>query len=117
MSTVKSYVKQVLAQLTGDQNAVVAERNYRTAKASVKGQVAALEARLVKEETAVEKANEDLFKAKYPTTEISDGEYYLENIVSAQETADYAQAKLDSTNKSIEFFKNLSEEFEVEATA
>lgn len=117
MSTIKSYIKQVLAQLKGDQDAVTAEQNYRTAKATVKGQLAALEAKLVKEEIAVDKAKENLIKAKYPTTPIQDGELYLANIQSAQHRLDSAESNLADTKHSIQYFEELAEEFDKDEAA
>lgn len=111
MSTIKSFVRLVLAQLTGDQDTVIAERNHRIAKASVKGQLAALEGKKIKQETIVERAKETLLKAKYPTTEINDGEYYLAIIKSAQYDLDIAEEALADTNHSITYFEELAEEF------
>lgn len=112
MSTIKSYVKLVLAQLTGDQNTIVAERNYLTAKATIKGQVAALEAERVKLENAVDDATETLHKAKYPTTKITNGEEYLDNIQNAQASLSHYQGQLDDNTHSIEYFTKLQEEFD-----
>jgi len=117
MKTMKSYVKQVLAQLTGDQNTVVAEKNYRKASSAVKGQIASLEAKLVDDEQSLENAQEALNKAKYPTFEVSDQKGYVQNVVRATEAVEANQATLDSTKKSIEFFKSLLTEFDEEKEA
>lgn len=116
MSVVKSYVKQVLAKLTGDQNQVVAEKNYRKAVAAVKGQIAALEAKIVEDEGNLEDAKEALANAKYPTEEIKGGSSsFISNIVRHQENVNSAQYMLDQTQKSLDFNKALLVEFEAEA--
>lgn len=111
-TTVKSFVKEVLARFKGDDNEVVAQRNYRLANAAVKGQLSTLEGKKVKAEVNVETAKEKLDAAKYPTSLIEDGSDYIRNIVRNQESLDEAKEKLETINESIKYFQGLSTEFD-----
>jgi prefoldin subunit 5 len=112
VATVKSYVKQVIAKLKGDESEVVAEKNFRKAVSSVKQQIGGLENKQVDLESSLEEAQERLDNAKYPTTLISNSQSFTQSIATAQERVDNAQAELDATKKSITFFKGLLTEFE-----
>lgn len=114
MTKVKSYVKQVLAQLTGDQDKVVAEKNYRKASAAVKGQVAALEGKLVDLSMKVEEKEEILNSTKYPTTPIGDAGTYCSRVKNAQDNLDSANEELEAAKESKAYFESLLDEFEKE---
>ena len=108
---VTSFVKEVMARLTGNDDQVIAEKNYRLANASVKGQLSSLEGKLVKSEIELESAIEALSATKYPTTLIADSSSYVRNIRSKQESVDTAQEELQSIKESIEYFNGLYLEF------
>lgn len=112
VTTAKSYVKQIIARLKGDESQVVAEKNFRKAVSSVKQQIGALENKEVDLDTQLDEANEKLSDAKYPTSLITNTQSYTQGIATAQERVDNAQAELDTTKKSISFFKALLTEFE-----
>ena len=114
MSAVKSYVKEVLARLTGDQSEVVAQKNYRKAVAGVKGQLAALESERIEAEMKLETAQEALHNAKYPTTLIGSVEAYYNSIVDAQEDVEEAEEVVASIDAAISTAKSLQTEFEKE---
>lgn len=107
----KSFVKQVLAAMKGDNDKVIAERNYRKANSAVKGQLSSLESKKVDAEVDLDEAKDALVAAKYPITLIKDNATYIRTIVKRQEDVDSAQEKLDSINESSTFFKELSDEF------
>lgn len=112
MSTkLESFVKEVMARLKGDDDKVVAERNHRLANAAVKGQLSSLDGKLVEAEVSLEKANEELKAAKYPTTLISDSSSYIRNIDAKQQKADEALEELEDIQSSIEYFNGLYKEF------
>lgn len=106
-----SFVKEVMARLQGDDDKVVAERNYRLANAAVKGQLSSLDGKQVEAEVTLESAKEKLNSAKYPTTLISNSSDYIRSISRAQDQVDEAQEELNNVNSSIEYFKGLYEEF------
>lgn len=116
LKTMNSFVKQVLAQLTGDQDTAVAQRNYRTSKALVRGQISALETLKIRQEVAVEKAEETLVKTKYPKLPVND-DNYIANVEEAQSHLDCLKDELNDTNHSIEYFEALLVEFDKEVEA
>lgn len=117
MSTVKSFLKETLARITGDKDTVVAEKNFRKCTAAIKGQLSALESQLVNVEDDLDTANERLNTVKYPTTLTSGGEDYIEQLVSAQESVEYQEDRLKDIKASIEFFKKTLEEYNTEVEA
>lgn len=114
---IKSYLKETLARITGDKDEVIAQRNYRKASASIKGQLAALESKLVNDEEAVQEANEALNKAMYPTELITDQQEYASNLAYHNESVQDAQDQLETTKASIEFYKKVLVDFEEEVEA
>jgi hypothetical protein len=85
MSTVSKFVQATIAFLTGDSDTATALKNERLAKASINGQLSALQGSLVNVEVEVENAKENLIKAIYPTTLISNQQGYYNNVIGAQE--------------------------------
>ena len=101
------FVKATVAFLTGDSDTTLALKNERLAKASIKGQLSALEGQLVTNEVKVENAKEALEKATHPTTLISDQERYVKNILDAEETLRAAKETLESTQSTIDYLNTL----------
>lgn len=114
MSVVKSYIKETLARLTGDQDTVIAEKNFRKNSAAVRGQIAALEAQLVNAEDGLDTAKEALMTTKYPTTLSTGGQSYISAIARANEAVELKQAEVDQIKASIKFNQDLLEEFNKE---
>jgi hypothetical protein len=114
MSNFKSFVREVTARLKGDEAGVVAAKNARKAESALKGQIAALEAKLVDDESTVEDRKEALQNAKFPTTPITDNQNYIQNIRRAQEGVDSAEETVADTKFSIEYFQGLLVEFDKE---
>lgn len=119
MSNVKSYVKQVLAKLTGDQDKVVAEKNYRKATSAMRGQIAAMESKIVDAEEDTHTKKEALDNVKYPVKAISElygsQERYVEAIVEAQDELTQSESNLQELKDSKTYYENLLKEFEAEA--
>jgi hypothetical protein len=113
----KSYVKEFLARVAGDQDAVLAEKNYRQAASALKLQLSKLEAKRIDDEDAVETAFEKLNEAKYQTKLISDRTGYITGLKTAKDNLTKAQAELDATKEAIYFFSNIQGEFDVEVEA
>lgn len=108
---VKSFVTETLARLKGDNDKVIAERNYRKANSAVKGQLSSLESKKVDAEVSLEEAVEKLNSAKYPTSLIKDNSEYIRSIANRQDKVNEAKDNLEDINKSIEYFQNLYGEF------
>jgi len=113
-ATITNFVKQVKAQLTGDQNEVVALKNARKADSAVNGQLAALKSRLVDLEGTLEDKQEALHLVKFPKDLITNNQSFIRNIQEAQEALDDALTALLDVKDSIEYFENLATEYSQE---
>lgn len=109
-SELSKFVAATIAFITGDTDTMVALKNERLAKASIKGQLSALEGSLVNAEVEVETAKDNLEKAIYPTYLITNQQAYYENIVDAQNQLDFAEQNLEDIIASIEYANNLLKE-------
>lgn len=107
MNKITNFLRQVTARFKGDADALIASKNERKGESAIKGQLAALEAKRVDDESRVEDAKEAYKNALYPTVLISDNQAYVKGIVYAKEGVDNAESALASTTESIEFFKGL----------
>lgn len=100
--------------MAGDEAGVISAKNSRKAESAIKGQLAALEAKLVDEESNVEDAQSALEDAIFPTKLISDNGAYNTSVRKAQEYLDETTKRLDDTKYSIEYntklLKKISEE-------
>ncbi len=104
---VSKFVAATIAFLTGDTDTATALKNERLAKASIKGQLSALEGALVEAEVNVDNAKEKLIKAIYPTELIQSQSGYYKNVVGSQEALNYAEEKLKDIQESIAYAKGL----------
>jgi hypothetical protein len=107
MSKISSYLREITARIKGDEAGKVAAQNERKANSAIKGQLAALNAKIVDDENNVEDKQESYNNALYPTTKITDNQAYVRNLVYAKEALDGAKSSLESTKKSIAFFDAL----------
>ena len=101
MSTLSSYMKEALAIIKGDTAEAIAAKNERKGKSAFDSQIAALKAKLVDDESAVEDAQERLKEAYYPSHIISDAKYYVQNVVEREEALEYAKSCKKQTEDSI----------------
>jgi len=111
MNKISNFAKEVLSKLKGDEKGVIAAKNERKANSALNGQLAALKAKQVDDESSLEDAQEGLKNAKYPTSLITDNKYYVDDIKSAQMRVDSVQQTLDDTKASIEFYEKLLVEY------
>jgi hypothetical protein len=111
----KSFLKEVIARVKGDQAEVVAQKNYRKATSAINSQLATLKAKEVDDEAAVDQAKENLDNAKFPTTLISDNKYYVGDIKKQFDALEQAKETLTATRDSIKYFESLLVEFDVES--
>ena len=101
------FVAEVVARLTGDTDTVTALKNERLAKASIKGQISALEGALVNAEVEVSNAEDKLFNAIYPTILIANQAGYYKTIIGAKEQLKEAEEVLSNTKESIAYAEEL----------
>jgi len=104
---ISKFAARVLAFITGDKDAILAARNEKLAKASINGQISALESSKINAEIALDTAKENLEKAIYPSVLIANQEGYYNNVIGCQEALLDAQEAFDNINKSIAFAKDL----------
>lgn len=107
MSKVSNFIKEVTARLKGDEAGVVAAKVERKALSAINGQLAALKAKLVDDETAVEDAQEALNNAIFPTAVFTNNQDYIVNIKRMQDILDSCVDQLYSTKASIDYFEEL----------
>lgn len=110
----KSYVKETLARLTGDNNEVVAQKNYRKATSILNGQIAALKAKQVDAEGVLEEAEEQLKSAKFPAELITRGDSYIATLNNRKEQVAVAKQDLEDVKSSIAEAEKTLNEFETE---
>lgn len=114
MKAMKSYVKETLARLSGDNNAVVAQKNYRKATSILNGQIAALKAKQVDAEGVVEDAEENLKGAKFPSSLITNSGSYMSGLNASKERFAEAKQALEDVKTSIKEAETTLAEFEAE---
>lgn len=102
-----SFAKQIVARAKGDDVEALANKNERKARAAFNSQIAALESKIVDDQSAVEDTKEAYDNAIYPTEPITNNTFYIKSIVSAKEAVDNAEANLKSTEESLAFYKKL----------
>lgn len=106
---VKNFVDQVIAYLKGDEDKTIALKNARKAQAAVKGQISALESRLVDEEDNLVEATEAAEIAMYPKVAIGSGaeasRNYVDGLISSSEAVEDAEEAIDCTKETIKFLK------------
>ena len=111
MSKLTSYAKEIKALLTGNEADMIAAQNERKALSAVNGNIAAIEAKLVDQEESVRDAEESLKLSKYPKVKITDNAAYIQGIRNAQKCLTNAQDTLEDTKKSLQYWKDLKEDY------
>ncbi len=101
------FFKEVLARVKGDDAEATAAKVARKAISAITAQISAQKAQLVDDEQAVEDSVEKFNNVLYPSHVPSDNKRYCAAVADAQASVDSAQAKLESTQKSIKFFESL----------
>jgi hypothetical protein len=99
--------KEIVARIKGDDAEATAAKVARKAISAFNAQIAAQEAKLVDDQTAVENAETALEDAIYVKEVPTDNKAYCQTIVFAQSRLDNANATLKSTEESITYFKGL----------
>lgn len=108
---VTNFVKTVIARLKGDDAEILALKIERKANSALKGQLAALEAKVVDLENIVADKEDALQNTIYPSTLFTDNSAYISSIQRAQASLDEAKENLQQVVDSIEYFTNLQSKF------
>lgn len=104
-------VVEIAARIKGDDATAKAAKIGRKCNSAINSQIAALQAKEVDQEDAVDTAQEALNDAKYPTDTFTSGQNYIQGITDAEERLEAAREALDDTKSSIRYFKDLSKGF------
>lgn len=106
VKTVKSFVKQFVATVTGDDVTAKAEKAFRQSESALKSQIASLTGDTINLEDKVEDA-----KAKLDLAMINNGnpienrENYISELLRSKNNVTSAEATLETHNKKISFLQ------------
>lgn len=113
--TMKSFVKQFVAIIEGDNTAAQAQNAYRQADAALTSQISSLEGDTVDKEQAVEEAKEKQKSARVNGGQkIENRPQYVANLLSAKNRVTEAEEALEVHLKKIAFLKAEKEEISKE---
>ena len=118
MSTVKSFVRQFVKAVQGDDASAKAEKAFRQASSALKSQVSSLEGDTINLEDRVTEAKESQENARINGEEaITNRNAYVEGLISSKNKVVEAQKVLKQHLEKIEFLKSelASLEEQVEA--
>lgn len=106
VSKTKSFVKEVVAILTGDNAEATAQKILRQADSAFKTQIASLTGDTIAIEDRLEDAKEALRLARLNNGRvISDRNSYIRNLLDAKNTVTSAEEALEEHNAKLEFLK------------
>lgn len=107
MNKVKSFVKQFVAQVKGEDAEAQAFKALRQADSALKSQIPSLEGDTVNFEDAVAVAEEAQVLARVNKGQpITDRNYYVESLLRAKNAVVAAQEKLKTHKAKIDFLKS-----------
>lgn len=109
MNKVKSFIKQTVAIIKGDDAAALAEKNYRLANAAFEAETAKLKGDTVDLEQSLQDARETLTSKRLNEgVLIKDRSAYLYALLNAQNGVTIAEEKLTMHQAKVDFFKEQS---------
>lgn len=118
MNKVKSFIKQFVAVVNGDNAEALAQKTYRQADAHLESEIAVQKGKLVDKVTAVEVAEEDVQLARVNHGKpISNRESYLQSLKSAKEALLDAKEAQTEVEELIKFFTSEKEALNAEVDA
>jgi len=107
---IKSFVKEFIAIVNGDNAEAAAQKALRQAESALKTQIASLEGDTISKEDAVEQAKETLSKAIVNNgTGISNRDAYVQNLLSSKNNVTKAEEALELHKEKIAFLKETLE--------
>ena len=115
MANVKSFIKQAIAAIQGDDAAVLAEKIHRGARSAVSSQLSLLDGSLMDLEDAVEDAKEALRLARLNNGErVDDKNKYIKKLLDSHNTIVEAEDALEAHRSKIAFFQSELAELDSE---
>lgn len=107
----KSFIKQFVAIIKGDDAEVLAQKTYRQASSALKSQISSLEGDTINFEDKVTEAEEALAMARLNNgVKITDRDQYVQNLVNAKNRLSDAQ---DDLQEHVDLINFLKQEFEL----
>jgi len=114
-TTVKSFVRQFINEVKGDDVAVKAEKAFRQASSALRTQINSLEGDRVNLEDKVTDAKEAQNRARINNgSPISDRDAYVKSLLSAKNTVTNAESALETHDAKIAFLKDELASLETE---
>lgn len=118
MSTVKSFVKQFVKAVQGDDNGVLAEKAFRQASSALKSQISSLEGDTINLEDRVTDAKEAQATSRINGGKpITDRNSYVSNLIYSKNNVVDAEKALKTHVEKISFLKSELSALEEEVTA
>lgn len=118
MNTVKSFIKQFVAAVKGDDAEAKAQKAYRQVGSALNSQIAVLEGESVDRESAIDTAKENLSDALvnkgYP---ISDRNQYVRNLLDLKNKLTEAEEAKEKHDAKLDFLKNCLVDLDKEVSA
>lgn len=115
VKTVKSFVKQFVATVTGDDVTAKAEKAFRQSESALKSQIASLNGDTINLEDRVEDAKSKLELAKINSgNPISDRDDYIAHLLTAKNAVTSAENALETHKKKIAFLQETLEDLSKE---
>lgn len=109
-TVLNSFCKEFIAKVKGDDVEAQAEKVWRQANSALKSAISSMEGDLIEMEDDVTNAKEKLNDARINYGKaITNRNYYVDNLVSAEESVRIAQKKLDAHIGTIAFLKEQHE--------
>ena len=108
---IKSYVKEALARIQGDNAEALAQRNYRFVTSALELKISEEKHASNKLKREVEKAKEELETVKYPKVEITSEDSYLRNLKDAQNSVTLAESAVTQNEENVKFLQKTLDEY------
>ena len=110
MSNTSQFVKLILAQLTGDQDTVLAVKNEKLATSALNTQIALREGELVEAETALEEAKERMTQVTFPVT-LVDRSSYVQLLLNTKNKVQEKEDAMELIEETLKFLKSTLKSF------
>lgn len=119
VKTVKSFIRQFVAYVQGDDATQLAEKVYRKSSTALSAQIASLESQTVDLEDVITEKEEELLSAIHNNGKEITGENgkqeYIKSILRAKQLLETAKETLSSHQETVAFLKTTLEEINSEA--
>ena len=105
MNKINAFVKEFIAIIKGDDAEALGLKNWRYAESALKIQITSLGGELIKREDEVEKAKEQLLRARVNFgNEITNSDIYSSQLLRYKDNLTKVEKELEATKRTIEFF-------------